>query len=131
MQNHTWVSIHKYIDFMHSFTAIHESRNLKQARPKGQYVDLLRFRLLLPHEYFYRYKSNTGASSLSTTFFVFYQSFKFLTIKAFVYCGSKLFILFKLIPKVDALCKSAEAVGCIIPHTPSKISPEFIPTMLT
>ena len=29
------------IDFMHSFT-IHESRNLKQARPNGQYVDLLR-----------------------------------------------------------------------------------------
>ena len=31
----------EYIDFMYSFT-IHESRNLKQARPKGQYVDLLR-----------------------------------------------------------------------------------------
>jgi len=31
---------------MHSFT-IHESRNLKQARPKGQYVDLLRYTLTL------------------------------------------------------------------------------------
>ena len=29
---------------MHSFTDIHESRNLKQARPYSQYVDLLRFR---------------------------------------------------------------------------------------
>ena len=38
---------------MHSFT-IHESRNLKQARPKGQYVDLLRrARLLLPHLFHY------------------------------------------------------------------------------
>ena len=37
----------KYIDFMHSFT-IHESRNLKQARPKGQYVDLLRYTLATP-----------------------------------------------------------------------------------
>ena len=27
---------------MHSFTVIHESRDLKQARPYGQYVDLLR-----------------------------------------------------------------------------------------
>ena len=27
---------------MHSFTDIHESRDLKQARPYGQYVDLLR-----------------------------------------------------------------------------------------
>ena len=27
---------------MHSYP-IHESRNLKQARPNGQYVDLLRF----------------------------------------------------------------------------------------
>ena len=38
---------------MHSFKAIHESRNLKQARPFGQYVDLLRtlfgVRSLLPH----------------------------------------------------------------------------------
>ena len=32
---------------MHSF-AIHESRNLKQARPKGQYVDLLRRALATP-----------------------------------------------------------------------------------
>ena len=32
---------------MHSFT-IHESRNLKQARPKGQYVDLLRYTLATP-----------------------------------------------------------------------------------
>ena len=37
----------KYIDFMHSFTT-HESRNLKQARPKGQYVDLLRYTLATP-----------------------------------------------------------------------------------
>ena len=35
---------------MYSSPVIHESRNLKQARPDGQYVDLLRFlRLLLPH----------------------------------------------------------------------------------
>ena len=35
---------------MHSPTALHESRKLKQARPYGQYVDLLRLdgRLLLP-----------------------------------------------------------------------------------
>ena len=32
---------------MHSFTT-HESRNLKQARPKGQYVDLLRYTLATP-----------------------------------------------------------------------------------
>ncbi len=32
---------------MHSFT-IHESRNLKQARPKGQHVDLLRYTLATP-----------------------------------------------------------------------------------
>ncbi len=32
---------------MHSFTIMHESRNLKQARPiNGQYVDLLRTRTL-------------------------------------------------------------------------------------
>ena len=31
---------------MYSST-IHESRNLKQARPKGQYVDLLRYELSL------------------------------------------------------------------------------------
>ena len=31
---------------MYSFTVIHESRNLKQARPFGQYVDLLRFSTL-------------------------------------------------------------------------------------
>ena len=36
-----------YTDFMHSFTT-HESRNLKQARPKGQYVDLLRYTLATP-----------------------------------------------------------------------------------
>ena len=29
-------------------SAIHESRNLKQARPKGQYVDLLRRALATP-----------------------------------------------------------------------------------
>ena len=29
---------------MYSLPVIHESRNLKQARPFGQYVDLLRFR---------------------------------------------------------------------------------------
>ena len=36
---------------MHSYPlALHESRKLKQARPFGQYVDLLRrMRLLLPH----------------------------------------------------------------------------------
>lgn len=36
---------------MYRFTGIHESRNGKQARPVGQYVDLLRtgVRLLLPH----------------------------------------------------------------------------------
>ena len=33
---------------MHSSTVIHESRNLKQARPKGQYVDLLRYTLATP-----------------------------------------------------------------------------------
>ena len=33
---------------MYSFTSIHESRNLKQARPKGQYVDLLRYSLATP-----------------------------------------------------------------------------------
>jgi len=33
---------------MHSFTVIHESRNLKQARPIGQYVDLLRYALATP-----------------------------------------------------------------------------------
>ena len=33
---------------MHSFPVIHESRNLKQARPKGQYVDLLRNTLATP-----------------------------------------------------------------------------------
>ena len=32
---------------MHSLTT-HESRNLKQARPKGQYVDLLRYTLATP-----------------------------------------------------------------------------------
>jgi len=32
---------------MHSFTT-HESRNLKQARPNGQYVDLLRYTLATP-----------------------------------------------------------------------------------
>ena len=32
---------------MHSL-AIHESRNLKQARPSGQYVDLLRNTLATP-----------------------------------------------------------------------------------
>ena len=31
---------------MYSFAVIHESRNLKQARPNGQYVDLLRFMIL-------------------------------------------------------------------------------------
>ena len=36
-----------YTDSMHSFTT-HESRNLKQARPKGQYVDLLRYTLATP-----------------------------------------------------------------------------------
>ncbi len=40
-------SISKYIDSTHSFTVTHESRNLKQARPFGQYVDLLRFRCAL------------------------------------------------------------------------------------
>ena len=29
-------------------SAIHESRNLKQARPNGQYVDLLRYTLATP-----------------------------------------------------------------------------------
>ena len=35
---------------MHSFSLLttHESRNLKQARPKGQYVDLLRNTLATP-----------------------------------------------------------------------------------
>ena len=33
--------------------AIHESRNLKQARPKGQYVDLLRYTLATPSWDFY------------------------------------------------------------------------------
>lgn len=33
---------------MYSFTVIHESRNSKQARPDGQYVDLLRFALATP-----------------------------------------------------------------------------------
>ena len=33
---------------MHSFPVIHESRNLKQARPAGQYVDLLRYTLATP-----------------------------------------------------------------------------------
>lgn len=34
---------------MHSLlTTIHESRNLKQARPIGQYVDLLRHTLTTP-----------------------------------------------------------------------------------
>ena len=48
-ENHTWCQ-DKKTDSMYSFTVIHESRNLKQARPDGQYVDLLRFlRLLLPH----------------------------------------------------------------------------------
>ena len=37
------VKILKNIDSMHSFTVIHESRNLKQARFFDQYVDLLRF----------------------------------------------------------------------------------------
>ena len=36
------VMIQKLIDSMHSFPVIHESRDLKQARPYGQYVDLLR-----------------------------------------------------------------------------------------
>ena len=36
------------IDSMHSFTDIHESRDLKQARPYGQYVDLLRYALATP-----------------------------------------------------------------------------------
>ena len=36
------IKIKDKIDSMHSFPVIHESRNLKQARPKGQYVDLLR-----------------------------------------------------------------------------------------
>ena len=31
----------KKTDSMYSFTVTHESRNLKQARPDGQYVDLL------------------------------------------------------------------------------------------
>ena len=41
---------------MYSFTVTHESRNLKQARPRrDQYVDLLRGipRLLLPHRAYY------------------------------------------------------------------------------
>ena len=42
----------KYTDSMHSFTT-HESRNLKQARPKGQYVDLLRYTLATPSWEFY------------------------------------------------------------------------------
>ena len=33
---------------MYSFADIHESRNLKQARPHGQYVDLLRYTLATP-----------------------------------------------------------------------------------
>ena len=37
----------KYTDSMHSLP-IHESRNLKQARPNGQYVDLLRYTLATP-----------------------------------------------------------------------------------
>ena len=42
-----------YTDFTHSFTVTHESRNLKQARPKGQYVDLLLYEsLLLPHNFY-------------------------------------------------------------------------------
>ena len=33
---------------MYSFAVVHESRILKQARPKGQYVDLLRITLATP-----------------------------------------------------------------------------------
>ena len=33
---------------MHSFAVTHESRNSKQARPQGQYVDLLRKALATP-----------------------------------------------------------------------------------
>lgn len=35
------ISEHRH---MHSFTVTHESRDLKQARPEGQDVDLLRTR---------------------------------------------------------------------------------------
>ena len=44
-----WLIVQR--DTMHGKAALHESRNLKQARPFGQYVDLLRrkMRSLLPH----------------------------------------------------------------------------------
>ena len=57
----------KYIDFMHSFT-IHESHNLKQARPKGQYVDLLRYTLATPSWDFMK-----GILSLSMSFVKFFK----------------------------------------------------------
>lgn len=50
-ENHTWCQ-DKKTDSMYSFTVTHESRNLKQARPDGQYVDLLhkRFALATPSQ---------------------------------------------------------------------------------
>ena len=46
-----------------------------------------------------------------------------------LFSSSRFFILPRLIINVDALCKSADTVGWTIPVTPSRISPELIPTI--
>ena len=56
---------------MHSFTT-HESRNLKQARPKGQYVDLLRYTLATPS---WNYIDSILPLSLTAVKFLFLNPF--------------------------------------------------------
>ena len=64
-QRHTWGNVF-YKNSMYSFAVTHESRNLKQARPSGQYVDLLRKCARYSLIRFLQY----------TTFFTICQSFR-------------------------------------------------------
>lgn len=53
---------------MYSSTVIHESHDLKQARPYGQYVDLLRFTLATPSwDFLVKYYHKKGALSIMTS----------------------------------------------------------------
>ena len=39
-------------------------------------------------------------------------------------------MLLRPINNVDVLCNNADVVGCMIPHTPSAISPALNPTIV-
>ena len=117
----------KYVSLLLSTKKIHRLHFSEAKRPHFHEFNRPHFTSLKPTSLSLPYLSYFMMSH-STLLFTRYAASNYSS-SVLLFSSSRFFILLRLIINVDALCKSADTVGWTIPVTPSRISPELIPTI--